>query len=221
METKEEKFVITEEWPCLVVMNRIEVDYTESDEESIVLQYTGKRPDVYVEFSPMDPEDTQSMASVNVTGEDTFQYREDVKVIIRHKGLTRLCCCKGGKAVLHGTIPLSVSYLQLDSSVDAKDAMIQSDEIEYRVSRSNLHLGGVEAESVTLSFEDHCKSSIERLNCGLIDASLENNCSIVLKGHAGEIDMDLGDGCTGDITGLEYQDSMFGYAEEGSLIQNC
>lgn len=35
METKQEKIVITEEWPCLVIMNRIEVDYTESDEDSI------------------------------------------------------------------------------------------------------------------------------------------------------------------------------------------
>lgn len=120
METKQEKIVITEEWPCLVIMNRIEVDYTESDEDSIELHYTGKRPDVYVEFSPEDPEDLHCLPSVIVAGEDTLQYREDVKVIIRHKGLVRLCCCKGGKAVLHGTIPLSESFLQLDSAVDAK-----------------------------------------------------------------------------------------------------
>ena len=219
METKQEKIVITDEWPCLVIMNRIEVDYTESDENSIELQYTGKRPDMYVEFSPEDPEDLHCLPSVIVTGEDTLQYREDVKVIIRHKGLVRLCCCKGGKAVLHGTIPLSESFLQLDSAVDAKDATIQSEQIEYMVSRSVMHLGGVEAESVQLSIEDSCQSSIERLNCSLIDVSLENNCSILLKGHAGEIDMDLGDGCWGDITGLTYQDSMFGYAEEGSLKQ--
>ena len=46
METKQEKIVITDEWSCMVIMNRIEVDYTESDENSIELQYTGKRPDV-------------------------------------------------------------------------------------------------------------------------------------------------------------------------------
>ena len=107
----------------------------------------------------------------------------------------------------------------MDSAVDAKDATIQSEQIEYMVSRSVLHLGGVEAESVQLSIEDNCQSAIERLNCSLVDVSLENNCSILLKGHAGEIDMDLGDGCWGDITGLTYQDSMFGYAEEGSLKQ--